>query len=532
MSFDKHPIGDLEGPAVSSDEGLTRHDLVKRTAAVGAALALPSFLVEPAGAALEQGRPRRGGRLRAGYVGGGTSQTLDPNNPAATIEGGRTGLIYDRLVRLNYPYVLEYRLARSFEPYRNRPDEWIIRLRRGVTWHDGSPFTADDVLYTLNRVRNPKNGLQGRNVTDMIDFPRVKKLDRWTLRIPLKRANSEFPYFFWDPNWNIVKNGTTDFNKPNGTGPFVFDSWTPGQRTLVKRNPNYWEPGVPYVDEVALLEIPDQTARLNALLSGQIDWMESPTYTQVRANRSSRNARMIEALGQSIIPIYMAVTLRPFRDVRVRQAMRLIADRPALVQAAQLGFGDIGNDLFGKGVRFYHEGLPQRRQDIDRAKSLLRAAGQSDLRVTLYSSNVWAGVLESATVFAQQAKKAGVTISVKNVPSDTYFGSAYLKQNFAQSLWFGEPLITHYAKNMVRNANYPETHWGDSRTQLLYNEILATLSPKRKRELFYEFQRIQWNEGGYLIWGSFPGFSGVSNRFRHRSIRTSASYFAHAWLAG
>src|SRR5207253_9301905 len=122
----------------------------------------------------------------------------------------------------------------------------------------------------------------------------------------------------------------------------------------------------------------------------------------------------------------------------------------------------------GKGIRFYDTALPQRVQDIDKAKALLKAAGQSDLRVTLNSGNYWAGGLESATVFAQQAKKAGVTINVRNIAADQYFGQNYLKQNFAQSLWFGEPLITHYAKNQVKNANYPETHWNDPRTQRLF----------------------------------------------------------------
>ena len=118
-----------------------------------------------------------------------------------------------------------------------------------------------------------------------------------------------------------------------------------------------------------------------------------------------------------MVPIYMAVDLDPFQDVRVRQAMRLIADRPALVEAAQAGFGVVGNDVFGYRQPDYNTDLPQRTQDIEQAKSLLKAAGKSDLRVTLYSSTVAPGMLESATAFAQQAKAAGVTVKVNNGPT-------------------------------------------------------------------------------------------------------------------
>ena len=205
-----------------------------------------------------------------------------------------------------------------------------------------------------------------------------------------------------------------------------------------------------------------------------------------------------------MVPIYMACDLDPFRDVRVRQAMRLIADRPALVEAAQLGFGSVGNDVFGYKQPEYNTELDQRVQDIDQAKSLLKAAGKSDLRITLYSSTVSPGMLESATAFAQQAKAAGVTIDVNNGPASSYFGPKYLKQNFAQTQWPAFALYSWYQQAMAPNAPFNETHWSDPQWDKLYNQTQATLDDTKRKEMNFELQRILWERGGYLIWGFYP----------------------------
>src|SRR5207248_9353424 len=137
--------------------------------------------------------------------------------------------------------------------------------------------------------------------------------------------------------------------------------------------------------------------------------------------------------GRLIVPISMSVDCKPVNGVLGRQAFRCMAARPGLIKGAQFGYGEIVNDLAGKGLKWYAHDLPQRHQDIDKAKSLLKQAGAQNLTVTLYSSPAIAGMLESATIFAQQAKKAGVTVNVNNGPPDTYFTSTYLKWAFGQT---------------------------------------------------------------------------------------------------
>jgi peptide/nickel transport system substrate-binding protein len=225
---------------------------------------------------------------------------------------------------------------------------------------------------------------------------------------------------------------------------------------------------------------------------------------------SSGQINILDAKGSSMVPIYMATTLDPFKDNRVRQAMRLIADRPGLVEAAQEGFGVVGNDVFGYKQPEYNTELPQRVQDIDKAKSLLKQAGQSDLMITLYSSTVAPGMLESATAFAQQAKQAGVTITVNNGPPNSYFGPNYLKQNFAQTQWPAFALYSWYQQAMAPNAPFNETHWDNPAWTKLYNQAQATVDDAKRKELNFELQKILYDEGGYLIWGFYPLLDGLA----------------------
>ena len=174
---------------------------------------------------------------------------------------------------------------------------------------------------------------------------------------------------------------------------------------------------------------------------------------------------------------YMDTTQAPFTDNNVRQAIRLIADREALVASAINGFGTVGNDIVGKGLPFYDNVLPQREQDIDQAKSLLKQAGQENLTVLLRTSPIFPGFVEAATLLAEQAKAAGVTIQLKQVPPNSYYNPSllYLKMAFAETQWPIPSLKFFYLQSLSAQAPYNETHWKDkSWNDLLFKAIGET----------------------------------------------------------
>lgn len=137
-------------------------------------------------------RPKRGGRLRAAFIGNGVVETLDPDAIVADVDIARAYSLFDQLTRLNPDGTYALELAESFEPTANART-WTVRLRPGVTWHDGKPLTADDVIYTLRRIGAPKSTLGGASTVALIDITRLQKLDKLTVRMPLKQPIAELP---------------------------------------------------------------------------------------------------------------------------------------------------------------------------------------------------------------------------------------------------------------------------------------------------------------------------------------------------
>ena len=515
-------------------EGLTRRRLLERAAAAGIVLGSPGLFGaadHAFGATLA--KPRRGGRLRVGMVGGGQSETLDPNLAVSTIDTCRVLTLYDLLVHSKPDLGIEMRLATAFEPNKSAT-KWTIKLRKGVVWHNGKPFGADDVMYTLRRIAASKtNG--ALPAVQPFNLKAMRKVNAHELELPLHVPIADLaPSFVFYP-LVIVQNGAKNFRKPVGTGPFMADQFKPGRGSLFKRNPHYWAHGLPYVDEVEISSIPDPQARLDALLSGQVDAIEQLTYAQAKQHLAKKDIRVLVGNGPQIVPITMSVDLKPFNDVRVRQAFRLIADRPALIKGAQFGFGAIGNDLSGKGLKWYASEIPQRHQDLDRAKFLLKKAGHERLTVTLYSSTAIAGMLESATIFAQQAKQAGVKVNVNNGPPDTYFTSKYLKWAFGQTNWPAIPIPNWINESLTRKAFYNETHWRRPSFDRLVLKAQGERKQARAEELWHEVQKVLWDQGGYLIWGFTPFLDGVSKRVH--GVKPSGFFalgnfdFQHFWLA-
>jgi peptide/nickel transport system substrate-binding protein len=520
--------------------GMTRRQVMQGAVLGTAAIASQGILSacgggssSPTGAAASGGTPQRGGKLVVGLIGGGAQETMDPGLVLSDIDGARTRSIFDPLVEAKPNLDLEPALATHWEA-NSAGDVWTIQLRPDVVWHDGSPFTADDVIYTLKR--NASNAkLDGHSTVAPIDVNAISKPDKLTVRLPLHMPVANLMDSYFQHFMSIVKDGETNFSHPIGTGPFKFKSWTPGTSSLFERNSHYWQPDLPYVDSLELQSIPDSGARLNALISNEIDAMGTITFSQAKNQVAPQGLTVLKGDGPVFVPFTMAVDLDPFRDVRVRQAMRLIAGRPQLIETAQLGFGSVGNDLACKGIQFYNNSLAERDQDIDQAKSLLKAAGASDLTVTLYSSNYQPGQLESATAFAEQAKQAGVTINVDNGPASSYFSVHYLKAPFMQSVWNPSPLYTWMVSAVTSNAPFNETHWKVPAFDKLVQEAGAEVDQGKAADIWNHAQEMLWNDGGYLIWGFQPWLDALGPKVRGAvgSYAGALGYwnFRHWWLA-
>ena len=455
---------------------------------------------------------RRGGNLKLGLTGGSSSDTLDPHKSLTYIDTSRLQSLYQPLVQLDAQAQVEYVLAQSITPHQGSLSEWVISLRPGVTWHDGKDFTASDVLFTFQRVYS--NGFTGKFGLGPIDLANTKALDPHTVLVRLTKPFSSFAEqlaAFWY-NLYIAPDGFSPA-KPVGTGAFVYQSFTPGQRSVFTRNPHYWKSGLPYVDTLTIIDFSDNTTLQDALSTGVIQGAGALDGPQIASLATAGGIKTVVSHSGEIIPFTMRVDQPPFNDVNVRQAMRLLVDRPQMIDSALDGYGVVANDLFSPyDPDFDHSLVRPAQGDIQQAKFLLKKARQEGLTVSLTTSAVATGTVAMATVLAAQAKAAGVTVRLSNVPAGTFFGPNYLKWPFAQDYYNYYPYLAQVAESMLKASPFNETHTDNARYTNLYNQANATASPSLRKEIIVEMQNYDFNEGGYIV----PAFIDVLDAYSEK----------------
>ncbi len=428
----------------------------------------------PAGASA----PRRGGNLKVGLTGGGSTDTLNPfYGGISAIGTAHAQQLYQPLIQLANNAQLQYVLAEEIVP-NGSTKNWTIRLKKGITFHNGKPFGADDVIYTLQTILNPKAPLGGALVLSPVEPKKIKKVDNLTVEVPMSVPFGSFPeqlaafwYFLY-----IAADGWKQGDKPNGTGPFVYQSFTPGQQSVFVRNKNYWKAGLPYLDSVTILDFQDPTAVLNALTSNVIDCTGQLTGTQLRVLQQTANIKTLASQTGAIQPFTMRVDKAPFNNVNVRQAFRALINRPEFIATTLDGYGTVAADVTSPYDPDFDHSL-KREQDVSLARHLLKKAGyDNDLTVTLDTSlAVSSSALGMATVFKQQASAAGVTVNLNQVSASNFFGpNYYTKVPFAQIYYDYSPYLSQVAQTFLPTSPFLETHFNDPHYTSLYYEANKT----------------------------------------------------------
>lgn len=483
---------------------LSRRELL-RMAGMGAAvlgaggLAGCGTAAIPGAEASAGGAPGRGGRLRAGVVGGSTSDTLDAHAPVTHPDQARVVNLYDTLLEFDHDYRIRPALAESVESSADAT-QWTVRLRDGLEFHNGKTITAHDVIATLRRIADPQNPQAGAVGLAALDLDALEVLDQRTARLNLTRPDATIADQLAQYANGIVPEDY-DPETAVGSGAFRLASFEPGLQSVFTPHPNYWRHPQPHIGELVVIDFPDDTARVNALLGGQVDAIDQLPIALMPVIEGDPGLRVLESETGAWLPFTMRVDVAPFEDVRVRQALRLVVDREQMINQVLSGRGRVANDLYSPYDSCYSTHLPQRRQDIGRARALLREAGQENLTVELVTSPVAAGLVEAAQVYAKQAAAAGVTVNVRKVDPGEFYGEKYLKWPFAQDFWFTRNFLPQASNGSLPSSPYNETHWADPRFVSLVEQAKATTDERRRCELVHEAQQIEYDAGGYIIWG-------------------------------
>jgi peptide/nickel transport system substrate-binding protein len=442
-----------------------------------------------------------GERLSVGVAGGGSNESIVAQLGSSTADYARQYQIYDPLVYYSADGMsFDNRLAEEMIPNATA-DQWTIRLRNGVEFHHGKTLGAEDLVYTLNRLADPQ--LKGKSLFKQnIDLNSVRKLDGRTVRFSLRTPSAAVPDMFAIYTSRIVP---VDYDPahPVGTGPFRYRSFVPGQQSLFTRFENHWQ-GPPLVDELAIVSFADTETMLNALLAGQIQVAEDIPLVRRRNLENNPRVKLVTSTGKvRWTPFVMNTASAPFTDVRVRQAVRLAVNRQQIVDQVLGSDGEVGNDMIWNLSFGRPPDVAQREQDIDQARSLLRAARHEYLALELVVAPVAPSAVPGAVIFATHAVDAGIDVRVRQVDLSTFYGDQFLKRTFTTDYWDQQSYLAQIESMLLPEPGTPynETHFRDDEWSRLAEEALRTVDETRRWELIRQAQVVEYERGGYVVWG-------------------------------
>ncbi|NLF01361.1 MAG: ABC transporter substrate-binding protein [Anaerolineales bacterium] len=455
--------------------------------------------------------PRRGGWLRWGYE--RTPDGFFDPALASAMPMTFNKWVYEALVHIDPGFSeLIPRLAVSWRP-EEEGKAWVFDLRQGVRFHHGREFVADDVVHTFERILDPEFGSPGLSVFSNIT--EIEPLDDHTVRFRLDAANADFPTSLANSQALIVPHDLTDEQingEPRGTGPFTIDRYISADRITFERNDDYWEDGIPYLDAIEAVCIPEATTLTNALQAGEIDVVHILSAVHAPMLEQAEGIHLAFSPATYKEYIYMRLDREPFTDERVRRAFKLIPDRNAM---RDLVWGELpartNDDNPVIPTSPVHAETDIWRQDLEEARRLLQEAGYGDgLELDLWAINDQYGIMEFSLAFADWAAQAGVTINIQGVPSDRFYAEKWLDVPLGTVSWSPRTTADEQLRiSYVSDAPWNETAYKSAEFDAMLNEALQEIDPDRRKELYEALQRKLITEGGQIIHCHSPLISGV-----------------------
>ena len=438
---------------------LSRRDFVRRGTVVGISVPLLGSILAACGSSGTSSSPSGGSSSAAGAPGAvikaGIVTPTGAINPVTVADQGgldMLGQTGEYLCLSTQTLTLKPVLATSWTP-NSKADVWTFKIRSGVKFHNGQALTADDVVYTYQLHTNPKGEANALSAFGGVLLPAgVKKVDDFTVEFHLSAPNGNFPYLTSSDNYNmiILPKGYDPAKWQStflGTGPFKFGSYTPKSGATFTRNESYWgKKALPSSTQFTFYDT--QNPMILGLTGSTIDVVGQFAVAGAQELLTG-SYNIIKLKSSAHRQLSMRNDKAPFTDPRVRQAIALTLDRPAIVKALFQGFADVGNDSpFAPVYPSTNTSVAQRTKDIAKAKSLLAAAGHGSGFSTQLVTENFVEIPQYAQIVAQSAKEIGVNIGLKVESSSQYYGKA----TFGNSDWLDATMsLVDYGHRGVPN---------------------------------------------------------------------------------
>jgi peptide/nickel transport system substrate-binding protein len=513
---------------------LSRREFVRRASVLGMSASLTGAVLAACGGANNSGhssgsstapgggsgKPVKGGILRLAMATPGGAINPLTTNDTGNIMLTQAGeyLVFDSNLHLE----LQPMLATSWS-HNSEGTVWTFKLRKGVKFNTGDPMTADDVVWTFQQQTDPKNAANALSVLAGVLKPEgVVKVDTYTVAFHLESANGNFPYLVSSDNYNtIIVPKDTDYDKWQktfvGTGAFAIKSYEANNGASFVRNPHWWG-GQAYLDGSQFTFYGSANPQVVALQGGQVDVIVQFAAAGGQAIISDPKYKIISYKSSSHRELSLRCDEPPFNDARIRRAVALSLDRPAMVEALLNGFGQVGNDSpFAPIFKSTNTSVPQRTQDLPEAKKLMAQAGHPNgVSATLYTEQSQEIPLLAETI-KSYAGKIGVDFKLDVESTGQYYG----KSTFGQSDWLdGTASLVDYGYRGVPNVYlvaplqtggpWNAAHFSNKQYDSLVKQYIATVDLQQQRRIAGQIETLLLDETPIVIPYFVDGLSAVT----------------------
>jgi peptide/nickel transport system substrate-binding protein len=514
--------------------GATRRELLQMLLAGGVATAAGGIVLGRATKAVAA-TPVSGGALKAAGWSSSTADTLDPAKASLSTDYVRCCAFYNRLTYIQSDGTPRMELAESVESKNAKV--WTIRLRSGVTFHDGKPLTAEDVVFSMKRHLDPAVGSKVAKIAkQMTGF---KAVDKLTVEITLESPNADLPMILGMHHFMIVADGTTDFSKGNGTGAFVREVFEPGVRSVGLKNKNYWKPNQPNVDSFEFFAIAEDNARVNALLAGDIHLAAAINPRSVRLVDGKEGVFLSKTTSGNYTNLNIRLDMAPGDKQGFVEGMKHLVNREQIQKSALRGLAEIGNDQPISPSNFYHNAdLKPKAFDPEKAKFFFDKAGLLGQSIPVIASDAANSAIDMAMIVQAAGAEIGMKFDVQRVPSDGYWDNYWLKA----PIHFGNinPRPTPdilFSLLYASDAPWNESQYKSEKFDRMLLEARGSLDEAKRREIYNEMQVMVSEEAGTIIPAYLSNVDAVSSKIKGLETNPLGgmmgySFPEYIWLEG
>ncbi len=468
----------------------------------------------PAGHAFAQdAEPKRGGHVRLAVVQQTTSETFDSARYDKGNDYIRGTSVYSYLTRLDQQGLAQPEIATEWSA-NDAGTIWNFKFRQGVTFTDGSPLTAQDIVFSIMRHKDEAVASTAKQLASNIKSVTADGTDGFV--IELVAPDADLPVLVGLFQFALVKDGTTDFTNPVGTGAFVVTEFQPGLRTILDRNPNYWKEGRPYIDRLEMFPIPDHAARANALMTGEVDLCLELRGNAIQEVEDSDVADVFVTPSTRYTAIQAMMDRMPSQNVDLTMAMAYLIDRERFLGTVIRGYGRIANDqVVGPDSPLFDASLPQRAFDPDKAKFHFDKSGMGSTPFELSVSDAALYSVELGQMIHREAQRIGMNLSLRREPAESYWTAVAGQKPYAMTNFHPRPTVNMLLDLAFRKgAVWNFSHYNNERLEQLMDQSRATLDMDLRKQQFAEIQEIIHNSGAIIIPTFLSYVDGMSKKVK------------------